>query len=225
MELVEGETLQRMVESGGVFSAAETVRVGIELAAAIGAVHDAGLLHRDIKPQNIMRATDGHVVLMDFGTGYDARIGKPAGLSGTPLYLAPELLAGGPPSIATDIYSAGVVLFYLLTGNHPVLGKTLSDLREAHQSRTTRDVRDLRSDVPRALALAIARALDPDPGCRQPTAKVLGSELTAIYGGLLNLAMAVGLALGWPGAPATADAASPSSDAKTKPPGPARGEG
>jgi serine/threonine protein kinase len=219
MELVEGETLQRTIESGRMFSAADTIRIGIELAAAIAAVHDAGLLHRDIKPQNIMLATDGHIVLMDFGTGHDARIGKTPGLSGTPLYLAPELLAGRPPSVTTDVYSAGVVLFYLLTGTHPVRGETLSDLRIAHQSRSAPDVRDLRSDVPRALALAIARALDPDPGRRQPTAKALGSELTAIYGGLLNLAMAVGLALGWPGAPSSPpDAASGSSAQKTKPP-------
>ena len=120
-------------------------------------------------------------------------------MSGTPLYLAPELLAGCPPSVATDTYSVGVVLFYLLTRSHPVRGETLSDLYVAHQGRPVLDVRQLRSDVPRALALAIARALDAEPSRRQPTAKVLASELAAIYGGLLNLAMAAGLALGWRG--------------------------
>jgi serine/threonine-protein kinase len=211
MELIDGETLQQAMNRGQAFRPADAIRIGIELAGAIGAVHQAGLLHRDVKPHNIMLARDGRVILMDFGTGYDARAGEPPGLSGTPLYLAPELLAGRPPSVSSDIYSVGVVLFYLLTSTYPVQGETLSDLYAAHQARPTSDVRQLRSDVPRALALAIARALDPDPSRRQPTAKVLASELAAIYGGLLNLALAVGLAIGWSGAP-TADAASGSSE-------------
>ena len=218
MELIDGETLQQAVERGRAFSPADAVRIGLELAGAIGAVHDAGLLHRDVKPHNIMLARDGRVVLMDFGTGHDARTGEAPGLSGTPLYLAPELLAGRPPSVSTDIYSVGVVLFYLLTRTHPVGGETLKDLYAAHQGRTTSDVRRLRSDVPRALALAIARALDPEPSRRQPTAKVLSEELTAIYGGLINLAMVAGLALGWSGAPA-AGAASGSSPRESLPAG------
>jgi serine/threonine-protein kinase len=216
MELIDGETLQQAMKRGQTFSPADAIRIGIELAGAIGAVHDAGLLHRDIKPQNIMLARDGHGVLMDFGCGYDARRGEPPGLSGTPLYLAPELLAGDPPSVATDIYGVGVVLYYLLTGTHPVRGETLDDLYLAHQHPPAVDVRQLRGDVPRALALAIARALDPEPGRRQPTAKVLASELAGIYGGLLNLAMAVGLALGWPGAPA-GNASSGSSEQEPPP--------
>jgi serine/threonine-protein kinase len=211
MELIDGETLQQAIQRGRAFSPADTIRIGIELASAVSAVHEAGLLHRDVKPQNIMLAQDGRVVLMDFGTGHDARRGEPPGLSGTPLYLAPELLAGRPPSVATDIYSVGVVLFYLLTRSHPVHGETLGDLYLAHQGRPAPDVRDLRSDVPRALALVIARALDPEPSRRQPTAKVLASELTAIYGGLLGLAMAVGLALGWSDPP-TASVASGSAE-------------
>ena len=211
MELIDGETLQQAMERGRPFSPADAVRIGLELAAAIGAVHDAGLLHRDVKPHNIMLARDGRVVLMDFGTGHDARTGEALELSGTPLYLAPELLAGRPPSVSTDIYSVGVVLFYLLTRTHPVRGETLRDLYMAHQGGSATDVRQLRSDVPRALALAIARALDREPSRRQPTAKVLASELTAIYGGLLTLAMVADLALGWSGA-ATAGAAAASSE-------------
>jgi eukaryotic-like serine/threonine-protein kinase len=157
MELIDGETLQQAVQRGRAFSAGDAVRIGIELAGAIGAVHDAGLLHRDVKPQNIMLARDGRVVLMDFGIGHDARSGQLPRLSGTPLYLAPELLAGRPPSVSTDIYSVGVVLFYVLTRTHPVRGETLNDLCLAHQDRSASDVRHLRSEVPRALALAIAR--------------------------------------------------------------------
>jgi TolB-like protein len=210
MELIDGETLQQAMERGRAFTPADAVRIGLELASAIGAVHDAGLLHRDVKPQNIMLARDGRVVLMDFGTGYDARTGEPTGLSGTPLYLAPELLGGHPPSVATDVYSVGVVLFFLLTRTHPVRAETLTELYAAHQGRTAPDVRQLRPDVPRALALAIARALDPEPSRRQATAHALAAELTAIYGGLLNLAMVASVALGWSRAPAPGNASNDS---------------
>jgi eukaryotic-like serine/threonine-protein kinase len=204
MELIEGETLQQAAERGRTFAPADVVRMGIELAGAIGAVHDAGLFHRDVKPHNIMLARDGRLVLMDFGTGHDARRGGAPTLAGTPLYLAPELLAGHPPSVATDVYSVGVVLFYLLTRSYPVPGETLSELQVAHQGRAATDVRHVRPEVPRALALTIARALDPEPGRRHRTASELASELGGIYGGLLTLAMVAGLALGWPGARAGA---------------------
>lgn len=209
MELIDGQTLQQAIEGGRTFSPADVVRIGLELAGAIGAVHDAGLLHRDVKPHNIMLARDGRSVLMDFGAGYDARKGEPPGLIGTPLYLAPELLAGRPPTVATDLYSVGVVLFYLLTRTHPVRAETLSDLCVAHQGRPVADVRQWRPEVPRALALAIARALDAEPSQRQPTATALASELTAVYGGLLILAMGVGLALGWSDGPNVGAASDP----------------
>ena len=188
MELIDGETLQQAMERGRAFSPADAVRIGLELAGASRRGSHAGLLHRDVnRTTSCWHGTTRR--LMDFGTGYDARTGERRGLSGTPLYLAPELLAGRPPSVSTDIYSVGVVLFYLLTRTHPVRGETLSDLYVAHQGGPAPDVRHLRSDVPRALALAIARALDPEPGRRQPDAKFIGFGAQAIYGGLLTLAM------------------------------------
>ena len=105
-ELIRGETLQQAIGRGRWFSAADAIRIGIELAGAIGAVHDADLLHRDVKPHNVMLAEDGRVVLMDFGTGHDARTNERPGLSGTPLYLAPEVLAGALRPVS-DIYSVG----------------------------------------------------------------------------------------------------------------------
>lgn len=199
MELIEGETLQQAIDRGRAFSPSDAVRIGIELASAVGAVHDSGLIHRDIKAHNIMLARDGRVVLMDFGTGHDARTSVRPALAGTPLYLAPELLEGRPPSASSDIYSVGVALFYLLTRTYPVHGESLSELSVAHQGPPALDVRHLRPDVPRALALVIARALHRDPAQRQPTVRDLANELMALYGGLLTLAMGIGLALGWSG--------------------------
>jgi eukaryotic-like serine/threonine-protein kinase len=180
MELIDGETLQQALDRGRRFSVRETIDVGIEVAGAMAAVHDAGLLHRDVKPHNLMLAADGRVVLMDFGTGHDRRSGDDAVLSGTPLYLAPELLAGGGPSVASDIYSLGVVLFYQLARSYPVSGNSLMDLRAAHERRTRADIRLLRPDVPRRLAALINRALHPAADQRQPTAQAIAVELTAV---------------------------------------------
>jgi TolB-like protein/Tfp pilus assembly protein PilF len=183
MELIRGETLQQAIERGRAFSASDAIAIGIELAGAVGAVHDAGLLHRDVKPHNVMLAEDGRVVLMDFGAGYDARADERPGLSGTPLYLAPELLAGAAPSVSSDIYSVGVVLFYLLTRTYPVTGQSIGDLRRAHEAGAAADIRTLRPDVPRRLARVITRAIQPLAGRRQTTASALAAELAALAGG------------------------------------------
>ena len=83
------------------------------LCGAVAAVHAAGLLHRDIKAQNVMMAGDGRVALMDFGTGRDRSATSEAGLAGTPLYLAPEVLSGASaPTVQSDIYSTGVLLIF-----------------------------------------------------------------------------------------------------------------
>ena len=135
MELVKGRTLQQALEQGKMFSPAEAIDIGIQLCQAIAAVHEAGLLHRDVKPHNAMLAQDGRVVLMDFGAGLRLDDRSRAPLAGTPLYLAPELLRGEGPSVRSDVYSAGVVLFYLLTGSYPVRAYSLDDLRGAHERR------------------------------------------------------------------------------------------
>src|SRR5690606_25714576 len=113
MEFVKGGTLAQAIEQGRTFSTPEVCEIGMQLCSAVAAVHAAGLLHRDIKAQNVMLTEEGRLVLMDFGTGRELRDGLPAGLAGTPLYLAPELLAGAEPSVRSDIYSVGVLLYHL----------------------------------------------------------------------------------------------------------------
>ena len=119
MELVQGRTLQQLLDEGRRFTAAEAVEIGGQLCDAVAAVHDAGLLHRDIKAANVMLSDNGRVVLMDFGTGWEARDSSRAVPAGTPLYLAPELLEGGEPTVRTDIYAVGVLLFLSADGSLP----------------------------------------------------------------------------------------------------------
>jgi serine/threonine-protein kinase len=180
MELVSGQTLDERLQAAGPFSVAETIRVGIDLCRAVSAVHGANLLHRDIKAHNVMQAEDGRVVLMDLGAGRDVRTGTSLDLTGTPLYLSPEVLRGDEASVQSDIYALGVLLYYLLTGAYPVTGRTLNELNEAHAAGRHPRVRDRRHDVPAALAVVLERALHPEPSRRYPTAAAMAAELGAI---------------------------------------------
>ena len=136
MELVDGESLDQIVRARGPFGAREAAGIGQDLCAALAAVHAAGLLHRDVKAQNVLRESGGRIVLMDFGTGEErAPTGGAARLVGTPLYLAPEILAGQPASTASDVYSLGVLLFYLVTGQFPTASATMEQLRDGASAR------------------------------------------------------------------------------------------
>ena len=154
MELVRGRTLATIVASEGPFSAAEAVVIGHELCRAVAAVHAAGLVHRDIKAQNVMREAGGRLVLMDFGAGH------------TPLYAAPELLNGGEATVATDVYAIGVLLYYLVTGKYPVSGSSSDDLKLAHARGERKRLAEVRPDLPAPFIAAIERALDPNPALR-----------------------------------------------------------
>ena len=116
MEFVRGHTLEQILDQRKVVSAAEAVDIGLEVCRAVSAVHGAGLLHRDIKAHNVMRAEDGRIVLMDFGTGRELEDEASSDLAGTPLYLAPEVLQGQKATVRSDIYSLGVLLYHLVTG-------------------------------------------------------------------------------------------------------------
>ena len=179
MEFVHGRTLEDLLKSGTAFTPDEVAHIGVEIARAVAAVHAAGLLHRDIKAQNVMRADDGRIVLMDFGSGRELDDDRQA-LSGTPVYLAPELFSGGTATVASDVYSLGVLLFRLLTGSYPVYEATLEELRRAHEAGRRTKIRVAGTNVPSGLALVIDRALDPRPERRFKTADALAAALRAL---------------------------------------------
>jgi len=207
MEFVRGHTLEQLLQRQTVFSAADAVEVGLELCCAVSAVHGAGLLHRDIKTHNVMRAETGRIVLMDFGTGRELDEDAPSDLAGTPLYLAPEVLQGQPATIQSDIYGLGVLLYHLVTGSYPVHARTLRGVRRAHERAERTTVRTIRHGVPRKLARVIDRAIDPQPERRYPSADALRAALTALQprARLRRLAYATGVvaalvvvvAVGW----------------------------
>lgn len=181
MEFVEGRTLASELESHGPFGADGITRVGIELARALAAVHRAGLVHRDVKAQNVLRDETGRIVLGDFGTGCEKAEAEEArgGLAGTPVYLAPEIFDGRAATAQSDVYSLGVLLFHVATGQYPVRGRSLRELRDAHSRGARASLAALRPDLPRALVAAVDRALDADPVRRFADASAMADALEA----------------------------------------------
>ncbi len=121
MELVRGESLQALVAAQGPLPADEVIGVGLSLCRALTAVHRDGLVHGDIKAGNVLRDDSGRIVLTDFGAARDWREARcDVVVSGTLAYLAPEVLAGGAATPASDLYSLGVLLFFLASGRLPL---------------------------------------------------------------------------------------------------------
>jgi Tol biopolymer transport system component len=183
MEFIQGETLVQMVRDRGPMSAREVVGIGVDLCRALSALQGASLLHRDIKAHNVMREVGGRIVLMDFSGAWTSDASEtPANLSGTPLYMAPELFENRPPSVASDIYSLGVLLFYLLAARLPVDGPSLAELKEAHAKQVRTRLRDLRPELPDAVVQVVERAAAHDASERYQTAGELEHALVGTLG-------------------------------------------
>jgi eukaryotic-like serine/threonine-protein kinase len=182
MELVHGSTLETELREHGPFEVEQAIQIGVELGDALAAVHRAGLLHRDVKAHNVMRDRDGRLLLADFGAGerLDTRDAHPGSPIGTPLYAAPEVVAGHPATRQSDIYSLGVLLYRLTTGRYPVEGRTLEDVREAHAQGARASLRAVRPDLPNALVSAIERAIDHDPAERYASAEALRDAFSSL---------------------------------------------
>lgn len=119
-ELIDGRTLAQIIAADGPFGAEEALRIGLDVCRALGVVHAAGLVHGDVKAENVMRERGGRIVLMDFGaSGRHDDLAARAVVSGTRSYLTPEVLAGAAPNAGSDLYALGVLLHYLLTGAFP----------------------------------------------------------------------------------------------------------
>lgn len=170
MEFVQGQRLDDIVAFQGLLSAEEAAEIGQMLCSALAAVHDAGLVHRDVKAQNVIREPKGRVVLMDFGAGQlmaDVVGGHGAG---TPLYLAPEMFADAPASVQTDIYALGVLLYYLVTAGYPVPARSIEELKQAHAAGRQRPLLVARPGLPRGFVNVVEKMLKVDPAERYQTA-------------------------------------------------------
>jgi serine/threonine-protein kinase len=166
MELVEGRTLGEIVKSQGPYSATEASQIGIELSRALAAVHRRNVVHADLKSQNVKREAGGRIVLMDFSSSQraDEVPGNPeSDPAGTPLYMAPELWERNNPTVESDIYALGVLLYFLATGDYPVQARSIEDLRRAHERGERRLLRDERPELPDGFVRTVEKALSRNP--------------------------------------------------------------
>jgi eukaryotic-like serine/threonine-protein kinase len=183
MPLIEGESLRARLQREGRLDVEEAVRIVREIADALEYAHSEGVVHRDVKPENILMSR-GHALLADFGIARAARATENVALTqagtslGTPSYMSPELAAGetdvGP---ASDVYALGCILFELLTGSPPFTGNSYQAILVKRFTTDAPRVRSQRTDVPTAYDGAIAHALEREPARRIPTARAFADAL------------------------------------------------
>jgi serine/threonine protein kinase/tetratricopeptide (TPR) repeat protein len=182
MEWIDGLTLTQVLAARGLLGGQEAAVIGIDVCRAVAAVHKAGLLHRDIKAHNVMREAGGRMVLMDFGAGEirtEHTLSGPRRI-GTPLYQAPEIFDGQPATIASDIYSLGVLLYHLLTKRYPVEGETFDAIAASHAHRQPTPLSDRRPDLPPRLVQVVEGALAGDPARRYRSAGAMEHDLVSV---------------------------------------------
>jgi len=182
MECVPGTSLSREMERVGPLRPLQVALIGTQLCSALEALDTAGLVHRDIKPANILLEREDRAVLTDFGLGWRPEAGgdEAPKSSGTPLFMAPEVLAGEKPTHQSDLYALGVTLWWALAGRSPFEAKTLAELREEAVRGPTQSLQSIRPDAPRDLVDAILAAMAPSRAERVRTAAELGVRLRAV---------------------------------------------
>jgi serine/threonine-protein kinase len=186
MEYVEGTSLKQLIVSRGKLPVEVTLTVGKQLCRALEVAHAEGVIHRDIKPQNIVVEPNGFLKVMDFGIARLANPPKGKGLTeagtaiGTPDYMSPEQLSGLELDPRSDLYAAGVVLFECLTGRLPFEAETTWALVAKHLEEEPPDPRTTNPDVPGALAVVILKAMAKDPKKRFESASQMHDALARI---------------------------------------------
>jgi eukaryotic-like serine/threonine-protein kinase len=185
MELLEGDTLADRL-AGGPLPPGEAARICAVVADALDAAHGRGIVHRDVKPSNVLLTPAGEVKVMDFGIAAaadEAHSTTGSGLYGTAAYISPERAAGQPATPAADVYSLGAVLYELLTGRPPFTGDSPVLVVRAHLHERPRPVRELAPWVPTRLAEVCEAALAKDPAQRPSSAAALAIRLRAASSG------------------------------------------
>ncbi len=202
LELVEGRTLDALIPPGGL-PVDRLLAYAIPLADAVGAAHQRGITHRDLKPGNVMISDDGRVKVLDFGLAKlkESNASLAASLPtqeltgegrivGTVAYMSPEQAEGKPVDPRSDVFSLGVVIFEMATSQRPFKGDTQVSLLSAIIKDTPSSLTDLKADLPRDLARIVRRCLSKDPEDRYQTAKDLRNDLRALKEDLSSGAVA-----------------------------------
>jgi len=183
MELVEGKSLFDEQKSGRRFNWREVAQIGIETCAALRHAHDRGILHRDLKPGNLMLDTEGRVKLTDFGIAKlfgGRQLTADGGVIGTVDFMSPEQANGAPTSQRSDLYSLGSVLFALLARRPPFAGKTIPAALQSLSADAPPPVRDFAPETPVEMEKIIDRLLAKEPAKRIGSAQSVAQRLQAV---------------------------------------------
>ena len=179
MELVEGRTLDQIIKTSGQLATDRSVLIMTQVLGALGFAHESGIIHRDVKPSNIMVLQQDQVKVADFGIArIDASDFTIVGdLLGTPAYMAPEQLIGAPVDHRTDLFGAGVILFEMLSGVKPFRGKSITEIMSIMERRGPEDIQAFNPALPESLKLVIGKALAFDPAMRYSAAAEFSAAL------------------------------------------------
>jgi tRNA A-37 threonylcarbamoyl transferase component Bud32 len=182
-EYIDGENLKELVVRKGRLDVRTALEIGLEIARGLAFAHEHGLVHRDVKPQNVLLNGDGGAKVTDFGIARSLDVDRGVTQTGTVLgtsnYIAPEQASGQPVDAQTDVYSLGIVLYEMLTGEVPFPGENFVAVAMKHIQEPSPSVLDARGDVPLRVAEMIDRALEKDPEHRFPTMTAFADEIEA----------------------------------------------
>lgn len=180
MELVDGSSLEQELRQGRRFDWREVTRIGIETCRALRHAHDRGVIHRDIKPGNLLLATDGRVKLSDFGIarlfGY-SKLTSVGNVLGTAEYMAPEQAEGRPVDARADLYSLGALMYALLARRPLFRGKSLPEMLHKQRFELPEPIRNHVPDLPEEFEAILNQLLEKEPGNRIPNADILARRL------------------------------------------------
>jgi serine/threonine-protein kinase len=183
MEYVRGEDLKRLIRKVGRMSPAQGVSIAAQICDGLAEAHRLGVIHRDLKPQNILIDESGGARIVDFGIARSPQaesLTDPGVMIGTPQYMPPEQAEGEEVDERSDLYALGVVLYEMLTGELPFKGESPLAVAMKHKSEPPTDPRILNPQIPEDLARSILRCLEKDPGQRPASATALKNELEHI---------------------------------------------
>jgi tRNA A-37 threonylcarbamoyl transferase component Bud32 len=185
MEYVPGRTLAELLESGPM-SPQRVAEIGEAAARALGAAHAAGIVHRDVKPANVMVTADGRIVVLDFGIARALRwtpLTEAAAVHGTAEYMAPEYVRGEGADPRSDLYSLGAVLYELLAGRPPFTGESPLQVAYRHLEEAPASPDSIRPGIPAGLSTVVLRSLAKHPGERYARAEEMAADLHRLRSG------------------------------------------
>ncbi len=185
MEFLDGRTLKELIVSRGPTPVKIAIDYSLQILAAIGFAHRGEIIHRDIKPHNVVVDAEGRLKVTDFGIARSgaSQMTEAGSIIGTAQYLSPEQARGAPVDPRSDLYSVGIVLYEMLTGQVPFTGDTPLEIAMKHLSAIPTPPSELRPDIPHDLDLVVLRALAKDPEDRYPSAEEMAADLARVASG------------------------------------------